>query len=106
MTLAERQTSANRAPDERGYCALALRTLRLWLICLSLTSLALQYSEVALLYSLLVSSSKDLMKQNYRTAIFKKTVFEALCVQGKLPETSGRLKHLVQQLCGCVYHSP
>ena len=35
MTLAERQTSANVAPDECGYCALALRTRRLWLICLS-----------------------------------------------------------------------
>jgi hypothetical protein len=49
MTLAERQVSANRARDERGYCALALRAQRLWLIRLSLKSLALRYSEVALL---------------------------------------------------------
>ena len=49
MTLAERQASANVAPDERGYCALALRTRRLWLIRLSLKNIIAHQIDVALL---------------------------------------------------------
>ena len=69
MTLAERQASANVAPDERGYCALALRTHRLWLIRLSLTTFALYYSPSSLAYSLLRSTFRNFMN-NCWTAIF------------------------------------